>query len=50
MKISYDPDAGITTFIGPGGFTQLHTEEVTARAIATALGVEFEIRPVIVRA
>lgn len=49
MKISYDPDVDMATFLGPGGFTQLRMTEDSARAIATALRLEFEVRPVIVR-
>lgn len=46
--VSYDPDYGLATISGPGGFTQVPMRQVQAEAIAEALLIEFEVKKVIV--
>jgi hypothetical protein len=43
VKISYDPDFGLATFVGPGGFTQVQISGQRAKAIAQVLGVPYEV-------
>jgi hypothetical protein len=45
--VSWDPDYGVATIIGPGGFTQIRIERAQAEAIARTLGIGLEVKAAI---
>lgn len=46
--IAHDPDSGLTTATGPGGFAQIYCGARAAAALAEALGIDFKVQRTII--